>query len=160
MPYSRSSPPSSRIPPDFVLQPVGAIGDQYDHETRPFLPYDLHGALQGAFARPRPAQHVVENGNGVHPDEGWLIGGDMPFLEHDIGRSIDLVAIGHRPPFAPISGREAALARSLHQMVVPQAILDQVAYGADLEPVLFGEGHQVVQPGHRPVIVHDFANDA
>jgi hypothetical protein len=45
-------------------------------------------------------------------------------------------------------------------MVVAAAIGDQVADRADLEIVELGEGDEVVEPRHRPVVLHDLADHA
>ena len=46
-----------------------------------------------------------------------------------------------------------------HQLVVYASICDQVSYRDDLESELIGHGFQPGQPGHRPVVIHDFAQD-
>ena len=48
----------------------------------------------------------------------------------------------------------------LDDLVVPQAVADQVLDGADLEAVALGEGDQVRHARHGAVVVHDLADDA
>ena len=41
-----------------------------------------------------------------------------------------------------------------------QPVGDEVGDGADLQAVMLGEGHEIGQPGHGPVLVHDLADHA
>ena len=45
-------------------------------------------------------------------------------------------------------------------MILLQPVGDEVADGADLEAVGAREIHQVVEPGHGPVVAHDLADHA
>ena len=59
-----------------------------------------------------------------------------------------------------VLGRHAHGDRALDELLVPAAVLDQVGDRDDLQPVLLAVGDQVGDAGHRPVLVHDLADDA
>jgi len=84
----------------------------------------------------------------------------MALLKHIAFCAVDRIAIGDEAPLAAIIGCEAALARPLDQMVLAHSVFDEVADGADLQTVPPREGYEIVEPGHRPVLVHDLADHA
>ena len=45
-------------------------------------------------------------------------------------------------------------------MIVPHPVFDQIADGPDFHVVLAREGDEVVQPGHRAIVLHDLADHA
>ena len=55
---------------------------------------------------------------------------------------------------------ERHLDRALDEVIVFAAIGDEVGDGADLETVKLRELHEVGQPRHRAVVVHDLADHA
>ena len=69
--------------------------------------------------------------------------------------------VGENPhvPFAAEFRCDHARVGLVHKVVVAAAIGDQVADGADLQPVLGGIVHQIGQPRHFAVGLHDLAND-
>ena len=50
--------------------------------------------------------------------------------------------------------------RALHEVIVLAAIGDQVGDRADLQTVQLRERHQIGQPRHGAVVVHDLADHA
>ena len=134
-------------------------GEDHDH-ARAVLAHSLHGALERALARARLAEHVVEHRNRVDAGEGGLVGDHVALLEHIGLRARHAVAIGDHSPLAAIIRGESALAEAFDQVVVAHPVGDEIADRADLEVMLAGEGDQVVEPGHRPVLVHDLADHA
>ena len=81
-------------------------------------------------------------------DQGELLGAGRLVAEH------------LRRPFDPAAAGEARLGDARDHMVLFQPIGDEVADGADLEAVIAREAHQVVEPGHGPVLAHDLADHA
>ena len=69
-----------------------------------------------------------------------------------------LVAEHLRLPLRAAAGGEGAGRDSLDQMILLQAVGDEVADGPDLEAVRAREIHQVVEAGHGPVLAHDLAD--
>ena len=67
------------------------------------------------------------------------------------------VAIGHTAELT-LRGGQRPLAQALDQRLVVAAKRDQVGDGADLQPMLDAKALQIGQPGHRAVVVHDFAD--
>src|SRR5213078_5136398 len=49
--------------------------------------------------------------------------------------------------------------RPFDELLVPAPVLDQVGDRDELQSVPFAVRDQVVDPGHRPVLVHDLADD-
>jgi hypothetical protein len=87
----------------------------------------------------------------VHPHHDRLFGVQGPEHQGELFRAGRLVAKNLRLPFAPGQAVEGCRGDPLDQMVAAQAIGDQVADSADLEPVRAGELDQVVErPWSRP----------
>src|SRR5206468_8832937 len=62
-------------------------------------------------------------------------------------------------PRSAAAGVERADSDPLDEMILLEPIGDDVADGADLEPVGAREILEVAEPRHRTVVAHNFAND-
>ncbi|QYU65973.1 DNA polymerase I [Leptolyngbya sp. 15MV] len=137
----------------------GRLRDHHDH-ARAFRADDLHRPLQRAVAGALLAEDVVEDAQRVHPHQRGPGRVDMTLLEHDLFGLGRLVVERDRAPFAAPAAGEPRLVADLGQVVVLEAIGDQVADRADLQFVPPGEGDQVVHPRHAAILVHDLADHA
>ena len=63
-------------------------------------------------------------------------------------------------PVLAVLGRQLRRGHLLHELLVRDAVLDEVGDGDDEEVVLLSELHEVWHARHRAVLVHDFADDA
>ena len=136
-----------------------ARADEHD-KSRALLADDLHRFLQHVGAAGVLPEQVGEDRGRVHPHQRRLVGIDMAFLQHDLFALGGAIVEGDRVPLAAPAAGEAGFLAALGQMVVAQAIGDQVADRADLHPVMLGKFDQVVEPRHLAVILHDLADHA
>ena len=139
---------------------TGKRGHQEDDEARAGRADRLHRALQPALARAGRAEEVVKDRERVHTHQRRAVGIDRALLQDEVDRSVHLVAIAFHPPVAAVIAREGFVGDAFDEAVVAVAIGDQVGDGADLQAVAAGEGNEIVEPGHRPVLVHDLTDDA
>ena len=72
----------------------------------------------------------------------------------------DPVPVDDRLPAAAAARGQAVFGVALQQVVVPDAVGDQVADGADPQAMPPGEADQLRQAGHAAVIIHDLADHA
>ena len=61
---------------------------------------------------------------------------------------------------SPYVGREAHGGAPLDELLVPAPVLDEVGDGDHLQPVPLAVRDEIVDAGHRPVVVHDLADHA
>ena len=80
-----------------------------------------------------------------------------PVDERELLLAARSVAKHLRAPLGAARGGERGC-DALDQMILLQPVGDEVADGADLEPVGPGEIHEIVEPRHRPVVAHDLAD--
>jgi len=104
-------------------------------------------------------EHVARQALRVNPDEHVLGSLDVALDERDVVLPGQLLAEGDRGELA-VGGREAHRGGSLHQLLVAAAVLDQVGDRDHLQPVPLAVRDQIVDAGHRPVLVHDLADNA
>ena len=71
---------------------------------------------------------------------------------------LDRVGVDHRAPIAAGDVAECAVGDALDQTFGKAPISDQIGDGAELEVVALRERHQVRQPRHGAVVVHDLAD--
>ena len=69
------------------------------------------------------------------------------------------LAVGHRLELAEI-GRKSHGDHALDELLPPAPVLDEVGDGDHLQVVPLAERREVGHTGHRPVVVHDLADDA
>ena len=105
-------------------------------------------------------QHVVQNVERVHADQHRLRRRDVALHQSDMLGILDLVDVDHHAELAAVLAVQHGFQRALDDRLGPAAIGDQVGDGADLQPVELGELHQIRQPGHGAVVVHDLADHA
>ena len=78
--------------------------------------------------------------------------------EHEVRRIGQLVAVDDEPECA-VRRRERALRDPLDQRFGAAPVVDQVGDRADPEAMRLREREEIGQPRHRPVVVHDLAED-
>ena len=71
-----------------------------------------------------------------------------------------LVAENLRLPFGAAAGLERRGRDLLDEMILLEPISDEIADGADLEPMRARKVHQIVEARHGAVLAHDLADDA
>ena len=84
---------------------------------------------------------------------------DVAVNERDVVLAGQLLAVGDRRELA-VGGRQPHRRLPLDQLLVLVPVLDQVGDRDHLQPVPLAVRDEVAQAGHRPVLVHDLADDA
>ena len=92
-------------------------------------------------------------------DEHVLAAVDLALHERDVVLAGQRLAEGDGGELA-VRGRQAHGGRALDELLGAAAVLDQVGDRDHLEPVPLAVRDQVGDAGHRPVLVHDLADDA
>ena len=59
-----------------------------------------------------------------------------------------------------VFGRHLRNRGSMYELLVPEAVRNEILDCNDLDVVFPAEFNQVRQPGHRPVVLHDLADHA
>ena len=95
----------------------------------------------------------------VDADEHVLRPGEVALHQRDVVLAAQLLAEGDGGELA-VGGREPHRGRALDELLVATAVLDQVGDRDQLQPVALAVRHEVADSGHRPVLVHDLADDA
>ena len=95
----------------------------------------------------------------MHAHEHVLAAVDLALDERDVWLAGQRLAEGDRGELA-VRGREPHLRDALDELLRPASVLDQIGDRQQLDPVLLAERGQVRDAGHRPVLVHDLADDA
>ncbi len=136
------------------------FADQHDHAP-PRLADHAHRRMQHLAAPGRAvAEDVVEDVERVHAHQHRLRPGDVAFDQRDVLGIGDLVDIDVHPERAAEAAVEQCLDAALDDAVMPAPIADQVGDRADLQSVELRELHEVRQPRHGAVVVHDLADHA
>ncbi len=136
------------------------LADQH-HDAPAFLADLAHRRLKvAATAAGAVMQHVVQNVERVHADQHRLRRRDVALHQGDMLGILDLVDVDHHAELAAVLAVQHGFQRALDDRLGPAAVGDQVGDGADLQPVELGELHQIRQPGHGAVVVHDLADHA
>ena len=136
-------------------------GVKHDDHARALRLDHRHRALRaGRRARPpRRARRRTGRGCASGPASASS-GSSAPWTSASCSSPRRLVAEDLGRPAAPLPAVERAVGDPLDQMVLLQAVGDEVADRADLEAVSAGEVHQIVEPRHRAVLAHDLADHA
>ena len=95
----------------------------------------------------------------VDTDEHVLLPVDLAPHERHVVLAAQLLAERDRDELT-VCRREADARRSLDELLVTATVLDQVGDRDHLQPVTGAVRDEVGHPCHRPVVVHDLANDA
>jgi hypothetical protein len=94
----------------------------------------------------------------VDADQDLLVFEDLTLYQGDVIDVVDVVLVDDGPELATLLGGKRRLRRPAHQRLVPEAVLDQIGDGHDLESVPSREGDEVRHPRHGAVVVHDLAD--
>ncbi len=89
--------------------------------------------------------------------------GGLARIAHHEGQVLDLidpVLVGDDAPLLAIRTGIEPLLHPFDQFFGSAAMRDQIGDGAEFEIMPLRESHQIRQPGHGAVIVHDLADDA
>src|SRR5438477_12315127 len=92
----------------------------------------------------------------VGSHKGVTLGHDLPGRQRKMRRVGQLVAESDQSKIA-FGGAYRPFAYALDQSLGLAAVMDQIDDRADLEPMLPRKLHEIRQPRHRTVIVHDLA---
>ena len=114
--------------------------------------------LLAAVAAQR-VEDVAGQALGVDADEDVLLALDLAADERHVGLAGQLLAEGDGRELAVIR-RHAHLGGSLDEELVAAPVLDELRDGDHPQLVVLAEARQVGHAGHRPVVVHDLADDA
>ena len=112
--------------------------------------------LLAAVAAER-VEDVAREALGVDADEHVVA--DLSQHESEVVAAGERLAKGDRVEGAVLR-RQAHGHDALDELLRPPPILDQVGDGDHPQPVLLAVRHEVRDAGHRPVLVHDLADDA
>ena len=104
-------------------------------------------------------EDVARQALGVDTDEHVLGSVDVALDECDVVPARQRLAEGDGRELA-VPSRQPDGRRPLDQLLVPAAILDQVGNRDQAQAVPLAVRDQIVDAGHRPVLVHDLADDA
>ena len=103
-------------------------------------------------------EDVAGEAFGVHPHEDVLGAVDLAADESDVRLVGQRLTEGDGRELAVV-GREADGGAALDELLVAAAVLDEVGDGDHAQLVQLAVGDQVGHPRHRPVLVHDLADD-
>ena len=96
----------------------------------------------------------------MHAHADRSVGRRIAFDQRHMLGIADRVDVHPERPVATEATVEIGLHAALDDRLGAPAIGDQVRDGADLQPMELGEGHQIGQPRHAAIIVHDLADRA
>ena len=96
----------------------------------------------------------------VHPDQRRFVRIDAALHKHEIFVAHGFVEIAQGRPFSAPTTLEPPFTDLLDIVVMLTPECDQVPDSPDVQGMAPGEGDEVGQPRHRPVFVHDLADDA
>ena len=114
--------------------------------------------LLAAVAAER-VEDVAGEALGVDADEHVLLAGDLALDERDVVLAGQHLAERDGGEVA-VGGRQPDRGHPLDQLLGAAPVLDQVLDRDHLDPVPLAVRDQVGDAGHRPVLVHDLADDA
>ena len=114
--------------------------------------------LLAAVAAQR-VEDVAGEALGVDADQHVLGAGDLALDHRDVVLVVHQRAVADGGELAEL-GRQLGGDDALDQPLGAAAVGDQVGDRDHLQPVPLAVGHQVRDPGHRPVLVHDLADHA
>ena len=106
--------------------------DQHDHAAA-FLADDLHGLVHRRVMLSARGQEIVEGIHGMHAHEHRAAGGDVAFDKRDMLGRIDRRGIDLDVELAAKGAVDLRLGHDVDQMVVAQAIGDEIGDGGDLQ---------------------------
>ena len=95
----------------------------------------------------------------MHAHEHVLGAVDVAAHEREVRSPGELLAVCDRDELAVVR-RQPHVRRPLDQLLRAPAVLDEVGDGDHLQPVSLAVGDQILDAGHRPVVVHHLAHDA
>ena len=160
-----------RVEPLLVLEPVGA-DLVLEPDAAPFLSHveqhaaalgvdHLHGGLELlAAVAALGAEGVARQALAVHAHQHVPVGVDLALHQGHVVDVVDAVLVDDGAEVARVGRGHGRLGRPPHELLVAQAVLDQVGDRDDLDAVDAGELHQIRQPRHGAVVVHDLADHA
>ena len=114
--------------------------------------------LLAAVAEER-VEDVARQALGVHADEDVLRALDVALHERDVLLVREELAVRDRLELAEL-GRQPHRDDALDELLHAPAVLDEVGDGDHLQVVALAERREIRDAGHRPVVVHDLADDA
>ncbi len=104
------------------------------------------------------AEHVGKEIHGVHTHQGRRVRLDTSLHQGRVLGAVQQVAVDEQAKIAAIDAGERLFEHPLDELVVAAAVGNQIGDGADFHPVGLGEGDQIGQARHRPVVVHHLAD--
>ena len=142
---------------DFGHQPdAAAFLVEIEHHSFALFFDELHGLVQlVAAVAALAAEDVARDTGGMHTHQDGLAGLPLAFDEGYVLLAVAFLAEGDEAEVAILGGHVDFLAL-FDEVLITQAIGNQVADGDDVQPVRFGEGLQLGQARHRAVLVQDF----
>src|SRR5215469_3897189 len=149
-----------RVGLDLVLEPDPPALLAHVEDDPPALLLDhLHGRVELlATIAALGAEGVAGQALAVNAHEHGVVGADLTFHQSHVIDMVDVVLVHIRAELSGERGGKHRLGRAAHQLLVAQAVLDQVRNGDDLEAVVPRKADQVDHTGHGPVVVHDLAD--
>src|SRR2546421_10586141 len=96
---------------------------------------------------------------GMDANEDARLALNVAFHEGKMPLAGQLLAERDRSEIA-VRGRQADARQTFDELLRAAAILDEIGDGDQLQPVLLAVRNEIRYTRHRPVLVHDFADDA
>ncbi len=135
------------------------IADQH-HDATPLFGDNTHGFFQHLRAWPGCPQNIVEDIDCMNAHEHGFRPRNVTFHQRNMLRIFHCVQIDHQLELTAEIAVEFGFDRTMNEIIVAAAIGNQVRDSRDLQSVKLCKLHEVRQPCHRPVVVHDLADDA